>query len=223
MKKKINILCAVVFVTVALSLVPFLYYFGLGMKQGIDAGMQAADNGQNCIEAMEVIQKYKSVTLLPDQTFFNNVTVGTIKNDKTGEDVNIVPVKIMVNAQTNNPKVYDVVNTINEWTDIILSIITLIMFIKFIMNVNRKEVFTWKNVRLLRRIGWCMLAMAVLSTGLGVYEEYMISEVFSVKGYSASFLEYLSSSDLLIGIVALIIAEAFAIGLKQKEELELTI
>ena len=50
-----------------------------------------------------------------------------------------------------------------------------------------------------------------------------VEKVFSVTGYSLSMADMVHITSLVLGISALIVAEVFAIGLKMKEEQELTI
>ena len=50
-----------------------------------------------------------------------------------------------------------------------------------------------------------------------------MSGQFRVSGYATDYFSYVSVLELSIGMVALIAAEIFAIGLKMKEEQELTI
>ena len=88
----------------------------------------------------------------------------------------------------------------------------LVSFIRFIVNVNRNQVFIRDNVRYLR---WVSLGMLVVSA-LNV-----LNQLFMHK----NTLEVLSDSILtfVFCFFALIIAEAFALGIRLKEEQELTI
>jgi hypothetical protein len=84
--------------------------------------------------------------------------------------------------------------------------------VRFILNVNHGEVFTWANVDLLRTVGWCIVVPTII--------------VFAIM--SPDFDNLWDSWAEAIGVVAegifiLIMAEAFAIGMKLKEEQELTI
>ena len=85
-------------------------------------------------------------------------------------------------------------------------------FIRFILCVNQGEVFTWDNVALLRIVGWCSVLVPTIVTGIMTPELETPLDTWS---------------DCLCmvfdGIFVLIMAEAFAIGLKLKEEQDLTI
>ena len=89
-----------------------------------------------------------------------------------------------------------------------------VSFIRFILNVNRDKVFIWENVRLLRWTGWGFL-IAILC--MSVHD--LIVHIPLEKIYN----DYAPMSDLTFGVFCLIVAEVFAIGLKLKEEQDLTI
>ena len=52
---------------------------------------------------------------------------------------------------------------------------------------------------------------------------WQLSQVLKIPGYSYNWLNPFSHSSLLLGVLAFVIAEVFAIGLKMKEEQDLTI
>ena len=85
-------------------------------------------------------------------------------------------------------------------------------FIRFILCVNHGEVFTWDNVALLRIYGWC-----------GVFLPTIVVGVFTPELDTPLSTWSDCIGMVLDGVFVLIMAEAFAIGLKLKEEQELTI
>ena len=87
---------------------------------------------------------------------------------------------------------------------IFVGLYALACFIRFIRNVNRDQVFTWENVSLLRWSGWGLLGIEVAMILFDAIEQE-------------------DTNDLIFGVFILIVAEAFAIGLKLKEEQDLTI
>ena len=50
-----------------------------------------------------------------------------------------------------------------------------------------------------------------------------VSKVFSIPGYDLSLVDLVSITTLVLGLCSLIVGEVFAIGLKMKEEQDLTI
>jgi len=98
--------------------------------------------------------------------------------------------------------------------------LALVWFIKFIVNVNRGVIFDWKNVRLLRKTGWfyviislvfIVLLQIIHHTQLPVMAHYSINTLVELPDF------IMTLSD---GFLFLLMAEIFAVGLKQKEELD---
>lgn len=85
---------------------------------------------------------------------------------------------------------------------------SFVYFIKFILNVNRNEVFTQKNISLLRKYGVCALLIGVC---------VIILSISIITGNT--FADALSDgiNALGEGFFALLMGEVFGIGLKLKE------
>ena len=85
-------------------------------------------------------------------------------------------------------------------------IICFVTFIKFILNVNRNEVFTKKNISLLRKYGVSALLSGVCMIILIVYMGIALNE--ALTDCLDTFIE---------GFFALLMGEVFCIGLKMQE------
>ena len=88
------------------------------------------------------------------------------------------------------------------------AVMSFVYFIRFILNVNRNEVFTIRNISLLRKYGVCALLIGVC----------VIILSFSIISGN-SFADALSDgiNALGEGFFALLMGEVFGIGLKLKE------
>ena len=86
------------------------------------------------------------------------------------------------------------------------AIICFVTFIKFILNVNRNEVFTKKNISLLRKYGVSALLCGVCMIILIVYMGIALNE--ALTDCLDTFIE---------GFFALLMGEVFCIGLKMQE------
>ena len=86
------------------------------------------------------------------------------------------------------------------------AIICFVTFIKFILNVNRNEVFTKKNISLLRKYGVSALLSGVCMIILIVYMGIALNE--ALTDCLDTFIE---------GFFALLMGEVFSIGLKMQE------
>lgn len=95
---------------------------------------------------------------------------------------------------------------------IFLIIRSLIAFIRFILNVNRDKVFVWENVPLLRWTGWGLLTATAIIAIHDLLEHIPIERIYNN-----------SIDDFIFSVFCLIMAEVFIIGLKLKEEQDLTI
>ena len=89
---------------------------------------------------------------------------------------------------------------------------TFACFVRFILNVNHGEVFTWANVDLLRTVGWCIAVPTVIISAIMSPD---IENLWEFWGEAIGVI--------IECVFILIMAEAFAIGMKLKEEQELTI
>ena len=92
------------------------------------------------------------------------------------------------------------------------AIVSFVCFLRFILNVNQNNVLTGDNVNLLRLTGLGLLINTVFVLCFTLWE----GENFAVAFDKAIGL-------MIFSVFNLIVAEAFAIGLKLKEEQDLTI
>ncbi len=93
-----------------------------------------------------------------------------------------------------------------------LVIRSLIAFVRFILNVNRDKVFVWENVPLLRWTGWGLLSSTVIVVVYNLLEHIPIDKIYND-----------TMDDFIFSVFCLLMAEVFVIGLKLKEEQDLTI
>lgn len=94
----------------------------------------------------------------------------------------------------------------------VAAIVPFVSFIRFILNVNRNKVFEWDNVLMLRITGLGLLLFALLGS-----TEELLNGIGLEQVYDEFFM------ILIFVVFNLIVAETFAIGLKLKEEQDLTI
>lgn len=90
--------------------------------------------------------------------------------------------------------------------------VSFVCFVRFVLNVNRDEVFTWENVGLLRWSGIGVVVTALCNTAVD------LGNSLSVAQSLYNHVEF-----LIFGVFCLIMAEVFGVGLKLREEQDLTI
>ena len=95
---------------------------------------------------------------------------------------------------------------------IVAAIVSFVCFLRFILNVNQNNVLTGENVNLLRLTGIGLLIITVF---------VLCSALWEGENFAVAFDETIGL--MIFSVFNLIVAEAFAIGLKLKEEQELTI
>lgn len=95
---------------------------------------------------------------------------------------------------------------------ILAAIVSFVCFLRFILNVNQNSVLTGENVNLLRLTGIGLLIITVF---------ILCSTLWEGENFAVAFDETIGL--MIFSVFNLIVAEAFAIGLKLKEEQELTI
>jgi len=95
---------------------------------------------------------------------------------------------------------------------ILAAIVSFVCFLRFILNVNQNNVLTGENVNLLRLTGVGLLINTVFVLCFTLWEG---------ENFAVAFDETIGL--MIFSVFNLIVAEAFAIGLKLKEEQELTI
>jgi len=92
---------------------------------------------------------------------------------------------------------------------LVSAVITFVAFVKFVLNVNRREVFTLKNVKLLRKYGFCTLLAGVCLIILAFFLDLDAAETSEM---TSDCIEIFGE-----GCFALLMGEVFNIGLKQHE------
>lgn len=102
-------------------------------------------------------------------------------------------------------------------------ILIMVCFFKLVISVNKSVIFDRKNVKRLRYIGVGFLLIYLMNIGGGYYFLEMAKELVEVPGYKITPGEVLDAENLVMGLVAFFIAEIFAIGIRLREEQELTI
>ena len=211
MKKKLNLLCAMIFAVLLLSVSENIYSMVWGAIEGGKAGMENKAGEINNLHPL---------MLLPDNL---SSTSDSIYNEMTGKNVPIWQIQSMVTVDTDAPGWLALINTLLSFILIIFGIKAVLQFIKFIRNINRSDIFCWANVKLLRKLGTSLLITFAATLTSTYMHTWQLSQVLKIPGYSYNWLNPFSHSSLLLGVLAFVIAEVFAIGLKMKEEQDLTI
>lgn len=210
-KLSINVLCAIILVIISFGIIES----GTIFTQGVSAGMQSAES----IDIMEypVIAYINSTS---DDSAKPIETIGTGEHKyKIIRDLTIVMVR-----QSDVPSYLPIASLIFPVIGCILLIWFIIAFIKFIININRGEIFTLKNVRYLTKLGIIMLLIAVSKICCGLIDNSILNSLnLGDPSLTLSASWSVPWTDILMGLVALLMAKIWDRGIKMKEDQELTI
>ena len=215
MKKKLNMFCALIFVVLVCDILLTLNVMFTGALSGYNTAKKMEDTERGSS------YDYYTIALLPTELTDRNAK--TIVDETTGKKHNVWPTQLIVPANgkaDTTSKVFAVVEGVVSLT---LGVTVLVSFFCFVRNVNRCEIFTNKNTKHLRRIGWSMIATGIIVTANYCYDTYVAQRQFDLVGYIVDYSDSVYLDFILFGLFSLVMAEAFAIGLKMKEEQELTI
>ena len=196
------------------------YYLSSAFVSGIRSGMEDAKTGRVDMAKSDNIQNLQVIGLFPDD--FANMK-DSVYNEKRGEYVPAIYYQLHVSVETNAPLWVKIVSHLSAFLYLLANTLAIIIFVKFIISINKSEIFLWENVRRLRKLGLLLVLSFLFTLILALIPAYQLSGVFSVSGYSLSASSLISTLTLVLGLMSLIVGEVFAIGLRMQEEQELTI
>ncbi|TWV14092.1 DUF2975 domain-containing protein [Bacteroidaceae bacterium HV4-6-C5C] len=218
MKKKLNILCFIVMLVLSYSVLEAVYYMGIGFKSGVELGMSTKMNVQRRQELMHL----ENINLLP-RNLSRNFLTDSVYNAKTGKYIPASFGQMTVSVDTQPSIVLKVFSVSATLTDFVTTVWAIILFIRIVVSINKSEIFNWKNVRRIRRLGVLLIVSFACTFLTAFLTVYNVEKVFSSMHYTLCLTDMVKITSLVLGLTALIVAEVFAIGLKMKEEQELTI
>ncbi len=216
MKKRLNLICLGIVLAVLVSMSFLFSTFYYGFKAGIDAYEQGAAG----VEKLDVT--YKMIGTMPTDVITNETA--TAINEKDGSTVSILPFISMIGIPNEKADATDsIFLSLLDWMVIICCIYAIVQFVKMIRNIHRNIIFDWANVKRLRRLGLSLILCFCCSLVTFAINNHLVSQVISLKDCDFSIAFQFSDPTLLIGFTSLLFAEIFAIGLRLKEENDLTI
>lgn len=222
MKRRLNILCVIVVLVLGYSVLESGYYFIAGVRAGVEAGIEndiTMDNQRNLLNM-------KYISLLPEHLFRvgeSGLFQDSVYNEKNGRYVPASFNSMMVSVDTKAAALEQVVSSLMSFLHMGVCIWAIVLFVRLVISINKSDIFNWKNVRRLRLLGTALI-VSFCTAFLPAYLTFRgVGEVFAVRGYELNLSDMVNATTLVLGISTLIVAEVFAIGLKMKEEQDLTI
>ncbi|MDE6354974.1 MAG: DUF2975 domain-containing protein [Prevotella sp.] len=221
MKKRFNILTVTMVALVVFNIVCNLVYVSVAC---VDAVSQTYSHSREerigVTDALEN-QQPVSLKLFPTDLVSSRHTV---VNAKTGKEIPVDMGHVVAYVDKSEVPAWTYPAEVGLMlASAALWLATIWFFIKLVRNINRIEIFTWKNVSLLRRIGVLMLSAFAASYISGMISNYEAWSLVALDGYMIDWFHSFDTITLVIGFCSLISAEVFAMGLRHQEELDLTI
>ncbi|NDW13077.1 DUF2975 domain-containing protein [Bacteroides sp. 214] len=214
MKKRLNILCVLIFLVLGYSTYQSGYSSGRALRLGMDIGKTKNK------ELLQRVYNMHSVGLMPKSEHF---LADSVYNEKTDTYLPASYSLLAVSIDANAGSGYPIMLVIFSLLSFIAMVTAIIFFILLVVSVNRSDIFTWKNISRIRWVGYMLILYFVSNLVPILLTETLLKGVLSIKGYMLDFSELITTTSLILGIASLIIAEVFAVGLKMKEDQELTI
>ena len=215
MKKRLNLLCACVLIGLLLSTSTVISLMVQAVSAGFKAGYESVEKGKELN-----ISDYKIVCTIPSDLF---AETGSVTNLKNSSQASIKPIISLIEAPTTGSSLSRTANGITTLISVLASIFCLIQFFYLIRNINRGDIFSWKNVKFLRKLGVSLILLFICSFTPIMIGNYEAAQVLELKGCEYSNIFAFSEPTFILGFIALLVAEVFAVGLKMKEEQDLTI
>ena len=125
---------------------------------------------------------------------------GSVTNVRTGEQASIIPIISMVEAPTKENDTFHALNRIASFISVIAGIFCLLQFFYLIRNINRGDIFSWKNVKFLRKLGWALILLFICTLATIVIGNYEASQVLQLNGCEFSYTFAFSRCDSHSGI-----------------------
>jgi hypothetical protein len=214
MKKKLNLICGLILVVLAVQVLMHFGLFALGVKRGLEYSEHEIPQMERAIPQMQ------SLHLLPNDLF---APTDTVTNLVSGERIPISYFEVYTICDTHMGLGAFLLQTLLAGLIVAGYVLALVALIRFVVRINRSEIFVWRNVKLLRRLGVYLCVSFIAFVGSAYMDCYAVSQSIALEGYDINWWVGLENTNLLLGLAALLIAEVFAIGLRLREEQELTI
>lgn len=222
MKRRLNIFCLLIMLVLGYSILEAGYYFYIGARTGVQA---AASDPDNCPELIEKVAHMKYIHLAPSLSadLPGSLFLDSVYNAKGQSYVPATYGSLLASIDTHPGTGERVANALLNILQVILLVWAIALFVKLIIAINKSDIFNWRNVRRLRRLGMTLIGFFGCVFAAGYLDYRGINEVFALEGYSVVLSDSINITTLVLGLCSLIVGEVFAIGLRMKEEQDLTI
>lgn len=217
MKKRLNLITVFLALAFCVHLVSIFGSEWYDFASGFEDGYTMADKERNNEPIMTDIY----LTIYPEK---HGVLVDSVYNSKTNTWLpNRINKTVVTIERSKKMILREAVGTILALPLTTLFIVVIIRFVNLIMAINKSIIFDRVNIRRLRFMGFSFILFFVVFFFMDYTSVQQSRDLIEIPGYYISGSEVYSTFSLMIGIICLMIGEVFAIGLRLKEEQDLTI
>ena len=227
-KTSINILCILIILLITGSILTPVLYFSKFFYAGFKSGIEQTDDTDNGAAGDDNTYDPSEFNIA-DIYFEPDISTIISSNDslvfENGEQYQtIISRATLMIPKDDWMSSYSWVVDVLYLACLVLYVQLLIQFIRFIININRGNIFVMKNVTRLRRFAWYLISISVLKCIAGTIEDYTLSALnLKITGYTMSAYWEMPWGTMLLGLLALLMAQIWSLGMQMKEEQELTI
>lgn len=220
-KLSINVLCGAIIITLAVSLMMPIYKLGYNFGAGLRMGAEDARHNIGNTAYTQSVDVYfepsPDVMLSPrDSIYFAN-----------GKNYPMIMTRGTVTVERDRSLIPGWIPLVQGFCVLLQGIFFILMlyqFVKFVININKGKIFVADNVRRLRKIAMWLILLALFVTVAGLTEEIAVGNLgLILEGYVVSAYWSIPWETFIMGLVALVVAEAWDRGIKMQELQDFTI
>ncbi|WP_459187903.1 DUF2975 domain-containing protein [Parabacteroides sp. APC149_11_2_Y6] len=227
MKTRLNILTYLILLAFGLQMGYSLFYSWSDISSSFRRGYEKADRfSEKRFESGKKQNKDESLnshwlTLRKNEA--GPALIDSVYNAKTGKYAPASITGVLVEIPEEGTTGYSILICMLGMFLLPTIIVLVILFLKLINSVKSAAIFTYANIWRLRGMGICLLILGAVSV-LGNYAGWLTAtSLIDIPGYRITSQDIIEFSWFINAAVLFLAAEIFAMGLRMKEEQELTI
>ena len=220
--KRFKILCVLLLTVFFASVaVDFVLDFVSGARMGYTMGEYIVDNELVSREHLyiDVLTEVDKKVLTPNA--LNKLSGDSVVILRNNVSIVEYAPSFLEDSEKHNGW-YELLNWLNFFIIAIFVYLTVV-FVKIIRLFIRSQVFEHKIILLLNHLGIAFLVLAIVATAWNFGRTYLAGHLIEVDGLMVSYRHCIEWSDLLLGLVILVITEILSQATTIKEEQDFTI
>ena len=191
------------------------YDVSASFKNGYEDAMQGS--------GASTLSNERMFELVLHQSEEGSALLNQVVNSKTGEEVTVEVTRMHAFIPKESLVSITWISKLIAVIIFCLFIIITVLFLTLMNSIRNAIIFTPLNIKQLRYIGSGLFLSGILYAVIGYMEADSIRSTFELTGYHIAVADTIDFTLFTNGLIAFLVAEVFAIGLKLEEEQELTI